>query len=273
MLSCFSRVQFFATPWIVAHQVPLSMGFFRQEYWSGLLCPPPGDLPDPGVKPTSLMSPALAGGFFTASINHLPWKTSRMLIFIVESASQHTILQHPSSGFPSQNKSLKSSQWQDVCLLQRPQQPSWLHLLHSSLHSVLISCSLNTLSILNTPEPLHLLSDFLRYTSPDAFCLPLISLVSLFKYLLIRNSFLTALYKAASPLPALCSLFPLLCFSFPPKHLCYMFFLTVCLFLVFPLIFSKGLEKCLAQKICSSNIMDVWIIIHFIFHGNVATFT
>ena len=47
--------------------VSLSMGFFRQEYWSGLLCPPPGDLLDPGTKPASLMSPALAGGFFTIS--------------------------------------------------------------------------------------------------------------------------------------------------------------------------------------------------------------
>ena len=50
---------------MVARQAPLSMGFFRQEYWSGLLCPPPGDLPDPRNKPTSLMSPALAGVFFT----------------------------------------------------------------------------------------------------------------------------------------------------------------------------------------------------------------
>jgi len=41
------------------------MGFSRQEYWSGLLCPPPGDLPHPGIEPRSLMSPALAGGFFT----------------------------------------------------------------------------------------------------------------------------------------------------------------------------------------------------------------
>ena len=49
--------------WTVAHQVPLSMGFSRQEYWSGLPCPPL-DLPDPGTKPTSLTSPALAGGFF-----------------------------------------------------------------------------------------------------------------------------------------------------------------------------------------------------------------
>ena len=42
-------------------------GFSRQEYWSGMPCPPPGDLPNPGIEPTSLMSPALAGGFFTTS--------------------------------------------------------------------------------------------------------------------------------------------------------------------------------------------------------------
>jgi len=46
---------------------PLSMGFFRQEYWSGLSCPPPGDLPDPRTEPASLTSPALAGRFFTTS--------------------------------------------------------------------------------------------------------------------------------------------------------------------------------------------------------------
>ncbi|ELR63021.1 hypothetical protein M91_07536, partial [Bos mutus] len=46
---------------------PLSMGFSRQEYWSGLPCPPPGDLLDSGIEPKSLMSPALAGGFFTTS--------------------------------------------------------------------------------------------------------------------------------------------------------------------------------------------------------------
>ena len=55
------------TQWTVAHQAPLSMGFSRQEYWSGLPCPPPGDLPDPGIEPSSLMPPALTGGFFTTS--------------------------------------------------------------------------------------------------------------------------------------------------------------------------------------------------------------
>ena len=53
------------TPWTAARQVPISMGFSRQEYWSGLPLPPPRNIPDPGIKPASLDSPALAGGFFT----------------------------------------------------------------------------------------------------------------------------------------------------------------------------------------------------------------
>ena len=53
------------TPWTVACQAPLSMGFARQEYWSGLPSPPPGDLLDPGIIPASLVSPALAGEFFS----------------------------------------------------------------------------------------------------------------------------------------------------------------------------------------------------------------
>ena len=67
MLSCFSHVLLFATPWIVAHQAPLPMGFSRQEYWRGLPFPTPGYLPDPVIEPVSLMSPALAGRFFTVS--------------------------------------------------------------------------------------------------------------------------------------------------------------------------------------------------------------
>ena len=65
--SCFSRVWLFAAPWTVAHQATLSMGFSRQKYYSGLPHPPSGDLPDPGIEPTSLTSLALAGGFFTTS--------------------------------------------------------------------------------------------------------------------------------------------------------------------------------------------------------------
>ena len=56
----------FVTLWTVACQDPLSVGFSRQEYWSGLPCSIPGDLPDSGTAPTSPVSPALAGGFFAA---------------------------------------------------------------------------------------------------------------------------------------------------------------------------------------------------------------
>ena len=62
MLGCYSHSQLFVTLWTVSCQTPLSMGFSRQEYWSGFSCPPPGDLPNPGIKPTSLMSSALQGG-------------------------------------------------------------------------------------------------------------------------------------------------------------------------------------------------------------------
>ena len=62
MLSCFSHVQLFLTLWTVAHQAPLSMEFSKQEYWSGLPCPPPGDLPDLGIKPEFLTTPVLASG-------------------------------------------------------------------------------------------------------------------------------------------------------------------------------------------------------------------
>ena len=77
-IKCPFRAVFSATvksdsvaPWTVAHQVPLSMGFSRQEYWSGLPSPPPGDLPDPGIEPAS---PTLAGRFFTTSTN---WEAHR----------------------------------------------------------------------------------------------------------------------------------------------------------------------------------------------------
>ena len=67
MLSHFSHVRLFATLWTVAHQAPVSLGFSRQKYWSWLPCPPPGDLPNPGIKPSSFTFPALGGRFFTTS--------------------------------------------------------------------------------------------------------------------------------------------------------------------------------------------------------------
>ena len=75
VLSCFSRVSLFGTLWTVTHQAPLYRRFSRQEYWSGLPCPPPEDLPDPGIKPASFTSPALAVRFFTTSAT---WETLRI---------------------------------------------------------------------------------------------------------------------------------------------------------------------------------------------------
>ena len=63
VLSCFGHVQLFATLWILAHQAPPCMGFFRQEYWSGLLRPPPRNLPYLGIEPMSPGSPMLVSGF------------------------------------------------------------------------------------------------------------------------------------------------------------------------------------------------------------------
>ena len=67
VLGHFSRVCLFVTLWTAAHQAPPSMGISRQEYWGGLPCPPPGDLPNSAIEPASLTSPVLAGRFFTIS--------------------------------------------------------------------------------------------------------------------------------------------------------------------------------------------------------------
>ena len=66
LLSRFSHVRLCVTLWTEVHQAPLSMQFSRQEYWSRLPCPPPGDLLNPRIGPTSLMSSSLAGRFFTS---------------------------------------------------------------------------------------------------------------------------------------------------------------------------------------------------------------
>ena len=85
MLNHFSCVRLSVTPWTAAHQAPPSMGFSKQEYWGGLPCPPPGDLPDPGIESASLVSPALADGFFTTrttweiSIKPLTWCCEKSL--------------------------------------------------------------------------------------------------------------------------------------------------------------------------------------------------
>ena len=86
LLCVLSRVWHIATPWTVARKVPLSMGFSRQEYWSGMPFPAPGYLPDPGMEPTSLESQvALAGEFFTTSATweaHVVWITIKEQSFL-----------------------------------------------------------------------------------------------------------------------------------------------------------------------------------------------
>ena len=78
MLSRFSCVQLCVTLWTVVPQAPLSTGFFRQEYWSGLPYLSPEDLPNPGIEPVSLMSPALAGGFFTTRASLVAQRLKRL---------------------------------------------------------------------------------------------------------------------------------------------------------------------------------------------------
>ena len=91
-LSRFSRVWLFATLWTVAHQAPLSMGFSRQEFWSGLSRPPPEDIPDPLIKLASLTSPALAGRFFTTSATwESPWEIVNHCYYCFEPLSFGTI--------------------------------------------------------------------------------------------------------------------------------------------------------------------------------------
>ena len=76
VLSRFRFIQLFVTPWTVARQAPLSMGFSRLEYWSVLPYPPTGDLPNLGIETASLISPALAGGFFITSAT---WEAHKIM--------------------------------------------------------------------------------------------------------------------------------------------------------------------------------------------------
>ena len=115
MLSCFSHVWFFETLCTVACQAPLSMGFSRQEYWSGLSFASPGDLPDPRIEPTSLMS--LAGRFFTSLPPGKPLLLNTVhLLIVLEKEKSHRartfIMQmviHIRK-FPPPKKNLKSYQ-------------------------------------------------------------------------------------------------------------------------------------------------------------------
>ena len=104
-LSC---VWLFATPWAVARQAPLSMGFSRQEYWSGQPSPTAGDLPDPGIEPTSLAIPSMTDRFFTTSGKSM-WLTCYFFFLIGQSV------------FPGQTCKMQ------VCILFKMQRLKWGH--------------------------------------------------------------------------------------------------------------------------------------------------
>ena len=89
MLSHFCHVPVFATLWTVAHQAPVSMGFSREEYWSRLLCFPPGDLLNPGIKPESLMSPAWKAGSLLLAPPGKPFEMVIIAVMMIESSDLH----------------------------------------------------------------------------------------------------------------------------------------------------------------------------------------
>ena len=99
VLSRFSHVWLFATPWTAAHQAPLSMGFSRQEYWSRLPCSPPEDLPNPGIKPTCPVCPLLQQILYPLSQLRSPFLGNycgkRLLLLLSNLVSCHALVYLP----------------------------------------------------------------------------------------------------------------------------------------------------------------------------------
>ena len=100
MLNCFSHVQLFETPWTVAHLAPLPMEFSRQEYWSGLPFPSPWDFPDQGIEPTSLLSPELAGRFFTTGAVWEVWRDIQFSSVVQSCPILWDPMNHSTPGLP-----------------------------------------------------------------------------------------------------------------------------------------------------------------------------
>ena len=124
VLSRFSSVWLFVTPWTVAHQAPLSMGFSRQEYWSGLPCPPPGYLHNPGIKPVSPVSSALKAD--SLLLSHLG-NLNQPFIYIYPLSLEpprHKPLSHPS-------KSSRSTELSSLCYTAAS---FWLPVLHMVMY-------------------------------------------------------------------------------------------------------------------------------------------
>ena len=108
----------FATPWTVAFQAPLSVGFSRQECWSGLPCPPEGDFPDPWIEPASFRSPALAGGFFTTGTT---WETLSFFLLSFFCFSFFFWQCHTACGIPASLTGTESQALGGECSESQPQ--------------------------------------------------------------------------------------------------------------------------------------------------------
>ena len=118
-----SRVWPFVTPWSVAHQAPLSIGFPRQEYWSGLSFPSPGDLPDLGIEPTS---PVLAGIFFITEPSGNPYRQILLMWIYLENCSDICTVRPPKIAALLLSLHLHSTRAHLAYMLHR-----WLTLLHT----------------------------------------------------------------------------------------------------------------------------------------------
>ena len=138
VLSRFSRVRLYATLWTLAHQAPPSMGFPRQEYWSGLPCPPSEDLPDPGIEPASLQSPAVAGGFFTTDAT---WEAPSQVLIVANravAALNSSVLVKHSIPLPKVANEVQNLKWLDACQ-HPPEKCSWnLYVTSFSLEIIIL---------------------------------------------------------------------------------------------------------------------------------------
>ena len=139
MLSYFSHVWLFTTLWTIAHKALQSMGFSRQEYWSGLPCPPPGDLPDPGIEPASPVSPALQSGSLLLSHFGVPRKSLRTSSSSYLSLQGELFVKNRLPPEPSLRLLVPEQQWASAeqhlitCTFERLSKSLLIHVMYSAV--------------------------------------------------------------------------------------------------------------------------------------------
>ena len=143
--------------WTVPRRPLLSMGFSRQEYWSGLLCPPAGDLLHQGIEPQSLMSPALAGGFFTTSATwealyafQIPWEIRATLPDLLAGRREKARNPGFSSSSATTNCDLRPPLWATA---QWPDGHSVTGVEIGLIGAKSVPCTPRGISLLHTPNP------------------------------------------------------------------------------------------------------------------------